>query len=541
VARLGRGRTGVPDRRAGHPRGPGRRTSRGAISRRTRPGRPCAIFARNPSPPGAASPSQWAWGMSFTIDGKRFDPDRTDQVVATGSVEEWTVVNTSPMDHPLHLHVWPMQVTAPRGEPVAKPTWQDVVNIPARSQITLRVAFDNFVGRTVYHCHVLDHEDRGMMGVIVASNAQMSRRPPHAPVGRTSEDLRPGYQACIRAPWWTISASAVDQRLLTQTPRAEALSRRAPRGCPALKSGIARPGGRIFSSDSSLACRCPVATVYSPGPLLTSPHPVASSSGKHTTHLRCSVPRWRALGCETSTATAGKRPARNERRKPRSAGFPGAAPEAQLYPGTWCRSLALTAWMMTSRRGATVQWSARPTKVLAEGHDARMASPAPPSLPQYPVELIESTEARRLATYQMMWQVPALSLTAQSFLLTISLGSGTVTGRVIASGLGAIAAFATIQLLLKQRCMELTQSRILERIEADHNLQPLHTHPAMVASWAWPGPAHDWEDTTGRLGALRCLRLFLVNTRALNVWLLTLCMFTFADLLIAVLSILRIV
>lgn len=107
-------------------------------------------------------------GMSFTIDGKRFDPDRTDQVVAAGSVEEWTVVNTSPMDHPLHLHVWPMQLTARGGDPVAEPIWQDVVNIPARSEITLRVAFDDFAGRTVYHCHVLDHEDRGMMGVIEA-------------------------------------------------------------------------------------------------------------------------------------------------------------------------------------------------------------------------------------------------------------------------------------------------------------------------------------------------------------------------------------
>ena len=50
-----------------------------------------------------------------------------------------------------------------------QPTWQDVINVPARSDVTLRIAFDDFTGRTVYHCHVLDHEDRGMMAVIEAA------------------------------------------------------------------------------------------------------------------------------------------------------------------------------------------------------------------------------------------------------------------------------------------------------------------------------------------------------------------------------------
>ena len=48
--------------------------------------------------------------MSFTIDGRTFDPGRDDQTVALGTTEEWTVVNTSPMDHPFHLHAWPFHV-----------------------------------------------------------------------------------------------------------------------------------------------------------------------------------------------------------------------------------------------------------------------------------------------------------------------------------------------------------------------------------------------------------------------------------------------
>ena len=48
--------------------------------------------------------------MGFTINGREFSAARTDTTVAAGTVEEWTLTNTSPMDHPFHLHVWPMQV-----------------------------------------------------------------------------------------------------------------------------------------------------------------------------------------------------------------------------------------------------------------------------------------------------------------------------------------------------------------------------------------------------------------------------------------------
>ena len=106
--------------------------------------------------------------MSFTIDGNTFDAGRVDQSVTVGAIEEWTVRNDSPMDHPFHLHVWPMQLIADNGESVETPTWLDVVNVPARGEVTVRIAFDDFGGRAVYHCHILDHEDRGMMGVVLA-------------------------------------------------------------------------------------------------------------------------------------------------------------------------------------------------------------------------------------------------------------------------------------------------------------------------------------------------------------------------------------
>ncbi|MCY0903705.1 multicopper oxidase family protein [Arthrobacter sp. H14-L1] len=106
--------------------------------------------------------------LSFTINGRPFDPARVDTTVPAGAVEEWTLRNTSPMDHPVHLHVWPMQIIEQAGQPVDSPMWQDVVNVPARSSVRVRISFDDFTGKTVYHCHILDHEDSGMMGLIEA-------------------------------------------------------------------------------------------------------------------------------------------------------------------------------------------------------------------------------------------------------------------------------------------------------------------------------------------------------------------------------------
>ncbi len=53
-------------------------------------------------------------------------------------------------------------------DPGGPPDWRDVVVVPAMGQVTVRIPVHDFGGRTVYHCHVLDHEDLGMMGVVEA-------------------------------------------------------------------------------------------------------------------------------------------------------------------------------------------------------------------------------------------------------------------------------------------------------------------------------------------------------------------------------------
>ncbi|MGH3868464.1 MAG: multicopper oxidase family protein [Pseudonocardiaceae bacterium] len=108
-------------------------------------------------------------GMSFTIDGHTFDDRRDDQTVRLGSTEDWTITNTSPMDHPFHLHVWRFHVLADSTGTPPTATFQDVVLIPARGWVRLRIPFTDYPGRSVYHCHTADHEDAGMMGTLTVT------------------------------------------------------------------------------------------------------------------------------------------------------------------------------------------------------------------------------------------------------------------------------------------------------------------------------------------------------------------------------------
>ena len=105
--------------------------------------------------------------MSFTIDGRSFDPNRDDQIVTAGTVEEWTVTNTGPLAHPFHLHIWPFTVVAASDGRATTGVPQDVVLVPPGGWVRLRIPFTTHTGRSVYHCHILDHEDAGMMATVV--------------------------------------------------------------------------------------------------------------------------------------------------------------------------------------------------------------------------------------------------------------------------------------------------------------------------------------------------------------------------------------
>ena len=104
----------------------------------------------------------------FWIDHRQFGGDRDDQVVQLGTTEEWTIRNASMSWHPFHIHINDYQVIAVNGQPVPVRYSEDTTGVPPFGEITMRTRFEDFPGRWVYHCHILLHEDNGMMGTVRA-------------------------------------------------------------------------------------------------------------------------------------------------------------------------------------------------------------------------------------------------------------------------------------------------------------------------------------------------------------------------------------
>lgn len=103
-------------------------------------------------------------GMVFLINGQPYKSDRIDTQVQLNTVEDWEIVNTGVMDHPFHIHTNPFQVISRNGKSEPYPAWTDTVLVPRGETVRIRIPFRDFAGKTVYHCHILDHEDLGMMG-----------------------------------------------------------------------------------------------------------------------------------------------------------------------------------------------------------------------------------------------------------------------------------------------------------------------------------------------------------------------------------------
>lgn len=99
----------------------------------------------------------------FTINGRPFDPGRDDVRARLGAAEEWTFVNKTPFPHPIHIHVNPFEVISANGVPDPRRPWLDTCAVPAAGTLVMRTRFTDFTGRYVLHCHILPHEDTGMM------------------------------------------------------------------------------------------------------------------------------------------------------------------------------------------------------------------------------------------------------------------------------------------------------------------------------------------------------------------------------------------
>jgi suppressor of ftsI len=105
-------------------------------------------------------------GTKYYINGKQFDPNRVDVRSKLNTVEEWTVRNDSGEEHSFHVHVDDFQLMSINGRPHQSYGWQDTASIPPKGQIVIRIHFTDYTGKTVLHCHILNHEDAGMMAVL---------------------------------------------------------------------------------------------------------------------------------------------------------------------------------------------------------------------------------------------------------------------------------------------------------------------------------------------------------------------------------------
>jgi FtsP/CotA-like multicopper oxidase with cupredoxin domain len=107
-------------------------------------------------------------GDTMFVNGKQFDMNRTDTRVKLGAVEEWTIRNNSDELHTFHIHQGPFQLIEINGVPQPADDHRDIVDVPIRGEVKVIIPFTNplIVGRFVYHCHILSHEDKGMMATI---------------------------------------------------------------------------------------------------------------------------------------------------------------------------------------------------------------------------------------------------------------------------------------------------------------------------------------------------------------------------------------
>jgi FtsP/CotA-like multicopper oxidase with cupredoxin domain len=114
---------------------------------------------------------------NFYVNGKKFGDGVLPQL-EIGTVEEWTILNAGPLNHPFHIHQGVFIVTKINGFPI-EPDKKfpnanaanyvsplDVIMVPAFGSVTIRFRALDFPGKYVFHCHILEHEDEGMMSPV---------------------------------------------------------------------------------------------------------------------------------------------------------------------------------------------------------------------------------------------------------------------------------------------------------------------------------------------------------------------------------------
>jgi FtsP/CotA-like multicopper oxidase with cupredoxin domain len=106
----------------------------------------------------------------FYVNGQKYSPDAHPMTTArVGTYQHWRIVNATGELHPFHIHQVHFLAYAENGAPLPNPAWLDTVNVPFGQSVDVIMDFTDPVikGMAVFHCHLLNHEDKGMMAKIL--------------------------------------------------------------------------------------------------------------------------------------------------------------------------------------------------------------------------------------------------------------------------------------------------------------------------------------------------------------------------------------
>jgi FtsP/CotA-like multicopper oxidase with cupredoxin domain len=144
---------------------------------------------RNPqAPPSPTPPLMPNAPPMHTINGKQFSGE-IDEYMKLGATEEWKLQNdtlAAALAHPFHIHINPFQIVEwfdpalnlpPSGVKMGHPwVWWDNFAIPPGGWVKMLTRFVDYTGTYVFHCHILGHEDRGMMELVNVSPSGTSMK-----------------------------------------------------------------------------------------------------------------------------------------------------------------------------------------------------------------------------------------------------------------------------------------------------------------------------------------------------------------------------
>jgi len=104
-------------------------------------------------------------GATFMINDRRL-PFNNPVMVKQGEIEIREIEANPEMDNPFHLHGMFVEVLSISGTPAPLFGWKDTVNVPKGTKLRFAVQYDP-PGIWVFHCHILEHAERGMMGELM--------------------------------------------------------------------------------------------------------------------------------------------------------------------------------------------------------------------------------------------------------------------------------------------------------------------------------------------------------------------------------------